>query len=119
MFLSLLLVPGSVAFIAESPISLGTGYIKGRVVRVDTNGLGVVGDSEVVLTAKEFDLLHCLMGRPGRVFSRDRLLEEVWGSDIAVTSRTVDTHLKRLREKLGPAGALIETVRGVGYRFAE
>jgi two-component system phosphate regulon response regulator PhoB len=78
----------------------------------------VAGD-EVELTAKEFDLLHCLMTRPGRAMSREHLLDRVWGSDIAVTTRTIDTHLKRLREKLGPAGALIETVRGVGYRFAE
>jgi two-component system phosphate regulon response regulator PhoB len=78
----------------------------------------VEGD-EVELTAKEFDLLHCLMTRPGRAMSREQLLDRVWGSDIAVTTRTIDTHLKRLREKLGPAGALIETVRGVGYRFAE
>jgi two-component system phosphate regulon response regulator PhoB len=74
---------------------------------------------EVELTAKEFDLLERLMARPGRVMTRERLLEQVWGSDIAVTSRTIDTHLKRLREKLGAAGDLIETVRGVGYRFAE
>jgi two-component system phosphate regulon response regulator PhoB len=51
--------------------------------------------------------------------TRERLLDEVWGSDITVTSRTIDTHLKRLREKLGEAGNLVETVRGVGYRFAE
>jgi two-component system phosphate regulon response regulator PhoB len=78
-----------------------------------------VSDQEVDLTAKEFELLQGLMSRPGRVFTRDQLLERVWGSDITVTSRTIDTHLKRLREKLGPAASLIETVRGVGYRFAE
>lgn len=71
------------------------------------------------LTAKEFRLLETLMTRPGHVMSRQRLLDAVWGSDITVTERTIDTHLKRLREKLGPAGDLIETVRGVGYRFAE
>jgi two-component system phosphate regulon response regulator PhoB len=74
---------------------------------------------EVELTAKEFDLLHTLMQRPGRVMSREQLLDQVWGSDVAVTTRTVDTHLKRLREKIGSAGQLIETVRGVGYRFAD
>ena len=74
---------------------------------------------EVVLTAKEFLLLTSLMRRPGRVLTRERLLEEVWGEGIAVTHRTVDTHMKRLREKLGPAGDLIDTVRGVGYRFQE
>ena len=78
-----------------------------------------VAGAEVQLTAKEFDLLARLMTRPGRVMTRDFLLEHVWGADISVTARTIDTHLKRLREKLGPAGDLIETVRGVGYRFAE
>jgi two-component system phosphate regulon response regulator PhoB len=78
-----------------------------------------VGGQSVELTAKEFRLLATLMRRPGRVMTRERLLDEVWGSDITVTSRTIDTHLKRLREKLGAAGDLIETVRGVGYRFAE
>jgi two-component system phosphate regulon response regulator PhoB len=78
-----------------------------------------VDGREITLTAKEFQLLVALMGRPGRVMTRERLLDEVWGSDITVTSRTIDTHLKRLREKLGSAGDLIETVRGVGYRFAE
>jgi two-component system phosphate regulon response regulator PhoB len=74
---------------------------------------------EVELTAKEFKLLATLMARPGRVMSRERLLDEVWGSEISVTLRTIDTHLKRLREKLGTAGKFIETVRGVGYRFAD
>jgi len=78
-----------------------------------------VEGEEVELTAKEFDLLRSLMQRPGRVMTRDQLLDDVWGTDIAVTSRTIDTHLKRLREKLGPASELIETVRGVGYRFAD
>jgi two-component system phosphate regulon response regulator PhoB len=73
----------------------------------------------IVLTAKEFQLLASLMRRPGRVMTRERLLEEVWGEGIAVTHRTVDTHMKRLREKLGAGGDLIDTVRGVGYRFRE
>lgn len=74
---------------------------------------------EIALTAKEFLLLTSLLRRPGRVLTRERLLEEVWGEGIAVTHRTVDTHMKRLREKLGAAGDLIDTVRGVGYRFRE
>jgi two-component system phosphate regulon response regulator PhoB len=78
-----------------------------------------VEGEEVILTAKEFQLLATLMRRPGRVQTRERLLDEVWGSDVTVTLRTIDTHLKRLREKLGRGGELIETVRGVGYRFAE
>ena len=78
-----------------------------------------VDGEDVVLTAKEFELLRNLMERPGRVMTRDSLLESVWGSDVVVTTRTIDTHMKRLREKLGSAGELIETIRGVGYRFAE
>ncbi len=78
-----------------------------------------VGGEPIELTAKEFGLLSTLMSRPGRVMSREKLLEEVWGADIAVTHRTIDTHLKRLREKLGEAGHLIDTVRGVGYRFSD
>lgn len=78
-----------------------------------------VGEREVELTAKEFDLLRALMSRPGQVKTRRQLLDEVWGSDITLTHRTIDTHLKRLREKLGEAASFIETVRGVGYRFSE
>jgi len=90
------------------------------VLRVDSDRHRCfVEGAEVDLTAKEFRLLSTLMARPGRVLTRERLLDEVWGSEITVTSRTIDTHLKRLREKLGSAGDLIQTVRGVGYRFAE
>lgn len=78
-----------------------------------------VSEQEVELTAKEFDLLATLMTRPGQVRTREQLIEAVWGSDFSVSSRTVDTHLKRLREKIGPYAELIQTVRGVGYRFSE
>ena len=76
-----------------------------------------VDKQELSLTALEFRLLHQFMSRRGRVQSRDSLLSEVWGIEADVTTRTVDTHVKRLREKLGEAGAYIETLRGVGYRF--
>lgn len=76
----------------------------------------LVGGEEVVLTALEFRLLMDLVTRAGRVQSRNALLERVWGYAPNVETRTVDTHVKRLREKLGPAGKCIETVRGVGYR---
>ena len=72
---------------------------------------------EIALTALELRLLHTLASRRGRVQTRDTLLHDVWGLYLDVETRTVDTHVKRLREKLGPAGALIQTVRGVGYRF--
>ncbi|MBK8856612.1 MAG: response regulator [Opitutaceae bacterium] len=70
----------------------------------------------VVLTATEFRLLELLLRRRGRVQSRERLLTDVWGYENVIDTRTVDTHMRRLREKLGPSAALLETVRGVGYR---
>ena len=78
-----------------------------------------VGHRPVALTFKEFSLLRHLMAQPGRVFSRDQLLEELWGYDFDGETRTVDVHVRTLRQKLGPAGALIETVRGVGYRMGD
>jgi len=78
-----------------------------------------VDDVEIALTALEFRLLHAFMSRKGRVQTRDALLSDVWGIEADVTTRTVDTHVKRLREKLGEAGAYIETLRGVGYRFKD
>ena len=71
----------------------------------------------VNLTALEFKLLKHLLKRKGRVQTRDQLLGDVWGYSSEVTTRTVDTHIKRLREKLGEPGDLIQTIRGVGYRF--
>lgn len=76
-------------------------------------------NEEIRLTGKEFNILATLMRRSGQVVTRQKLLDEVWGEDVAVTHRTVDTHLKRLREKLGAAGGLIHTVRGLGYRFPD
>lgn len=70
------------------------------------------------LTYKEFELLHFLAGNPGRVFTRDQLLSEVWGTDYFGGTRTVDVHVRRLRAKLGDHEGLISTVRGVGYGFA-
>ena len=77
-----------------------------------------INDNEVTLTALEFRLLKHLIDRRGRVQTRDQLLEDVWGYSSEVTTRTVDTHIKRLREKLGPIGDYIQTIRGVGYRFS-
>jgi two-component system phosphate regulon response regulator PhoB len=87
-------------------------------LRVDPAAFRVtVDDQEVVLTALEFKLLATFLERRGRVQTRDVLLNDVWGVHADVITRTVDTHVKRLREKLGPAGAYIETLRGIGYRF--
>ena len=76
-----------------------------------------VDGEKVALTLKEFEMLKFFMKNPGTVFSRDRLLSEIWGSDYLGESRTVDMHIKTLRKKLGNAGAHIETVIGVGYRM--
>ncbi len=78
-----------------------------------------VGDKEMELTLMEFNLLVTLMQRKGRVQSRETLLNNVWGIDSEVTTRTIDTHIKCLRQKLGKMGYLIETVTGIGYRFRE
>jgi two-component system phosphate regulon response regulator PhoB len=77
----------------------------------------LVSGREVTLTVTEFRLLEILARRRGRVQSRDRLLQDVWGYENPIDSRTVDTHMRRLREKLGAAARRLETVRGVGYRF--
>lgn len=69
------------------------------------------------LTATEFRLLHHLAAHPGHARNRDELLDVIWGEDKFVTPRTVDTYIRRLRVKLGPAGEMIQTLRGVGYRF--
>ena len=76
-----------------------------------------ISDTEIQLTAKEFLLFKHLVQKNGRIQPREVLLEEVWGYNPSVTTRTVDTHVKRLRSKIGDIGSKIETVRGVGYRF--
>ena len=78
-----------------------------------------INGKRVRLTSLEFKLLRTLMQRRGRVQERDRLLNEVWGYESVIDTRTVDTHVRRLREKLGKAGDAIETVRGFGYRLRE
>jgi two-component system phosphate regulon response regulator PhoB len=78
-----------------------------------------VNGKRVHLTSLEFKLLRTLMHRRGRVQDRDKLLNDVWGYESVIDTRTVDTHVRRLREKLGKAGDAIETVRGFGYRLRE
>lgn len=90
-------------------------------LRIDPNRREVLVNGEPVsLTAKEFNLLRLLAGNPGRAFSRDYLLDRVWGSDFAGFDRTIDTHIQRLRRKLGGAGTpadRIVTLWGVGYKY--
>lgn len=78
----------------------------------------LVDDQEVVLTLKEYELLKKFLLNPGIVFSRDKLLNDIWGYEFSGETRTVDVHIRTLRQKLGDAGELIETIRGVGYRMA-
>jgi two-component system phosphate regulon response regulator PhoB len=104
---------GKVAATGEENIEFGC-------LRVDVAAHRAwVEGREIDLTALEFKLLVTLHERKNRVQRRETLLNDVWGISADVTTRTVDTHVKRLREKLGAAGAFIETVRGVGYRFSE
>ena len=78
----------------------------------------LVDGEEVVLTLKEFELLKKFLLHPGIVFSRDKLLNDMWGYEFTGETRTVDVHIRTLRQKLGSAGDLVETIRGVGYRMA-
>ena len=103
---------GREAVAAEKPVVLTCGSVSlwpdRREVQVDGR--------EVQLTMREFDLLEFLMRSPGVVFSRETLLQRVWGWDFDGGSRTVDVHVQQVRAKLGESSDLIETVRGVGYR---
>ena len=88
-------------------------------LKIDVDSHEVHVDSSLIeLTALEFRLLRELVDKRGRVQSRDSLLSEVWGYSSDVTTRTVDTHIKRLREKLGSMGKYVQTIRGVGYKFS-
>lgn len=98
--------------------SRDTGRLTLGPLTLDPESHTVTVDGEnVTLTLKEFELLRTMMARPGVVFTRDRLLSEVWGTDYDGETRTVDVHIRTLRQKLGDAGAMIGTVRGVGYRM--
>ena len=98
---------------AETPRVLRAGTLA-----LDTESRTVAVDgARVELTRKEFELLQLLLAHPNTVFTREQLMERVWGTDFCGESRTVDMHIRTLRQKLGAAGALIATVRGVGYRL--
>jgi two-component system alkaline phosphatase synthesis response regulator PhoP len=89
--------------------------ILGNLV-IDRESYQVLQDGKVVVLArKEFELLFLLASRPGKVFTRDQILETIWGTDVVVINRTIDVHIRKLREKLGDA--YITTIKGVGYKF--
>ena len=94
---------------------LSTGKLS---VNLDEHSVFANGE-KVMLTLKEFELLRIFMENPGRVFSRDVLLEKIWGTEFYGETRTVDVHIGTLRTKLGECGEYIETIRGVGYRMEE
>ena len=75
------------------------------------------GDEVIMLPRKEFELLYLLASQPGRVFQRDEILERVWGNEVVVGGRTIDVHIRKLREKIGDDS--IKTIKGVGYKFVE
>lgn len=92
--------------------------IIGNVEINSTKHIVKVNGEEVVLTLKEFELLKKLALNPGIVFSREKLLNDIWGYDFYGETRTIDVHIRTLRQKLGTAGEMVETIRGVGYRWA-
>ncbi len=90
----------------------------GITLDIDAHTVDADG-KRIELTFKEFEILRLFLSRPGMVFTRDMLFSEVWGSNYVGETRTVDMHVKTLRQKLGECGKMIETVRGVGYRIEE
>ena len=108
-----LLLRGQTAAESQETLRFGDLFIDGPRHLVSWRG------KSVELTATEFKLLTLLAQRRGRVQSRDQLLRDVWDYQSAIDTRTVDTHMRRLREKLGAASKYLDTVRGVGYRFVE
>ena len=87
-------------------------------MRPDSHTVTVAGE-RIALTLKEYELLKLFLRHPGRVYTREQLLEQIWGTDYLGETRTVDVHIGTLRTKLGPCGEYIRTVRGVGYRMEE
>lgn len=89
----------------------------GRIVLDAASRIVTCSGEEIALTYKEFELLRLFMVHPGRAYTRDQLFDSVWGTDFVGETRTLDTHIRSLRRKLGIEGNLIETVRNVGYRM--
>ena len=108
------------AVLRRCPPEGDSSVLRSGEVSLDTRAHTVLsGGERVDLTYKEYELLRLFLSHPGTAYTRDRLMELVWGMDYCGESRTVDMHIRTLRQKLGKAGAHITTVRGVGYRWEE
>jgi len=108
------------AVLRRRPTTVAPAIYAGRHLKADFDAVAIEVDGAAVrLTRREFELLRFLVENRNRVLSRDRLLERVWGYERSIETRSVDVHVGRLRSKLGAAGAQIETVVGLGYRFVE
>jgi DNA-binding response OmpR family regulator len=94
-------------------ISIGSGGIEMDLERFEVR----IAGKPVELTTTEFKLLHLLASKPGRVFTRDQILDQLWGNEKIVLDRTIDVHIKNLREKMGPAARILKNIRGVGYKI--
>lgn len=97
--------------ILESILKIGSLIINREAYKISHNG------EEIILPRKEFELLYLLATKPGKVFKRDEILEKVWGNEVVVGGRTIDVHIRKLREKIGDDR--FATVKGVGYKFVE
>jgi len=94
-------------------ISIGSGGIEMDLERFEVR----IAGKPVELTTTEFKLLHLLASKPGRVFTRDQILDRLWGNEKIVLDRTIDVHIKNLREKMGPAARILKNIRGMGYKI--
>lgn len=103
--------------LAQQPVADAVIRLQNLEVNTLEHKVSVDGE-EVLLTLKEYELLKKFLLHPGIVFSRDKLLNDIWGYEFSGETRTVDVHIRTLRQKLGSAGEMVETIRGVGYRMA-
>jgi two-component system alkaline phosphatase synthesis response regulator PhoP len=103
---------------SQKDLTTASNEIKIGPVIINKEKYSITIDNEpVFFPKKEFEILNYLASNPGKVFHRDKILSDIWGSDIYVVERTIDVHIRKIREKLGVYSDLIETIKGVGYRF--
>jgi two-component system, OmpR family, alkaline phosphatase synthesis response regulator PhoP len=99
--------------IPDEPVGIKIGQLN-----LDKNRRAVfINNKEIIFQRMEFEILYFLANNPGKAFSRDKLLKEIWGDRVFVEERTIDVHIRKIREKLENHSDLIETIKGVGYRF--